>query len=84
MKAWGSKAMVKVIKAFKVGDEYHQEVQVSCRDTFLQGFELCKAWDTELFPDADVEKLKVEFSSGSNEGFDGEDSREDGDPASLR
>lgn len=72
MKAWAFKATTEVVKAFKVREEYRQEVLISYRDTFLQGFKLRKAWTVELFPDMDVKKLEVELPSGCNEGSDNE------------
>lgn len=64
-------------------DKSCQEVLVSCRDTFLQGFELCKARAIELSPDVDVGKLKGELPSDNSEVSDRKDSREGGNPASL-
>lgn len=41
-KAWVSKSAIEEVKAFRVGKEYRQEVLVSYKDIFLQGFKLCK------------------------------------------
>lgn len=78
-----SKVATEAVEAFKVREEYRQKVLVTCRDTFLQGFKLCRSRAIELFPDMDVRKLKVELPLGDSEGSDGEDMGKDGDPIIL-
>lgn len=42
--AWASKAVVELVEAFRVGEEYHQMVLDL---KFCQSFELCKKWVIE-------------------------------------
>lgn len=74
------------VEAFRLGEEYPQEVLVSRRDVFLESFELCKRWATKRFLGIDIKKLMMGSPSGSSEGFasfDREGMEASEDPASL-